>query len=234
MAANHLVPLFPKTNSTAAGGEGGGDDGPGRGGPIRKPIILPSRKRIGVVVAYDSCRRRKTRCDGHRPKCHRCQTSGEACVYEFAADTVSRPSATKEKNRRLLHKNKELQELLDHLRNRSKEDVQSIVQRLRATDDPLALLGSIRQAELLIPKPTADVTGAEGAREARSSAAHQLTHVHPGQSSTGSDMVRNPGTGPPETYRVNQPEIGFMRPHARQRISSKYFKPQFLSSPGCS
>lgn len=39
-----------------------------------------------------TCRQRKVKCDGSRPKCHQCETSGSSCVFPRDARRESRPS----------------------------------------------------------------------------------------------------------------------------------------------
>lgn len=39
------------------------------------------RRRIGVSIACNACRRRKIRCDGLRPNCSNCKDSPEPCIY---------------------------------------------------------------------------------------------------------------------------------------------------------
>ncbi|KAL1896368.1 hypothetical protein Sste5346_004753 [Sporothrix stenoceras] len=69
-----------------------------------------------VLLACDSCRQRKSRCDGLRPRCSHCVQSGRTCLYRPTptnlesdasvlarlADTEARLQALEEKNRMLL------------------------------------------------------------------------------------------------------------------------------------
>lgn len=69
-----------------------------------------------VLLACDSCRQRKSRCDGLRPRCSHCVQSGRTCLYRPTptnldadssvltrlADTEARLQALEEKNRLLL------------------------------------------------------------------------------------------------------------------------------------
>ncbi|KAH9909706.1 hypothetical protein F4778DRAFT_775620 [Xylariomycetidae sp. FL2044] len=49
---------------------------------ITTPEVLPARKRVGTRSACESCRVKKTRCDGARPKCSNCiRRSITPCVY---------------------------------------------------------------------------------------------------------------------------------------------------------
>ncbi|KAF2158967.1 hypothetical protein M409DRAFT_61233 [Zasmidium cellare ATCC 36951] len=61
----------------------------------------PRTKRGSIAcVACNTCRRRKTRCDGKRPACRRCKDSGKTCVYE-ANVNESRQAALKRENEEL-------------------------------------------------------------------------------------------------------------------------------------
>ncbi|KAM3083089.1 hypothetical protein ACMFMG_003756 [Clarireedia jacksonii] len=48
---------------------------------------IPSAKRRRVSLACSACRTRKSRCDGHRPKCTGCQELGFECIYVNSAST---------------------------------------------------------------------------------------------------------------------------------------------------
>ncbi|KAG6032767.1 hypothetical protein E4U41_007141 [Claviceps citrina] len=44
------------------------------------------RRRVGVAIACNDCRRRKIRCDGQRPKCSNCQGKSNPCEYRDDGD----------------------------------------------------------------------------------------------------------------------------------------------------
>ncbi|KAH8177046.1 fungal zn(2)-Cys(6) binuclear cluster domain-containing protein [Sarocladium implicatum] len=48
------------------------------------PHTLIKRPRIGVPIACNFCRLKKTRCDGGKPSCVHCERKGQTCVYENA------------------------------------------------------------------------------------------------------------------------------------------------------
>lgn len=43
--------------------------------------LLPRQHQAGVSIACESCRKRKTRCNGARPQCASCAKNGVACAY---------------------------------------------------------------------------------------------------------------------------------------------------------
>lgn len=98
-------------------------------------------------------------CDGKRP-CVRCSSKGFECEYEVAEDS-SRVSALKRANTQLREENAELKELYGFLRKRPKLEACEILNRVRASDDPIAVLHFIRQADLLLVGPTARTHGAD-------------------------------------------------------------------------
>ncbi|KAJ3566189.1 hypothetical protein NPX13_g7231 [Xylaria arbuscula] len=139
MTGRPLVPLQPKPNTF-------GDDAEPNPPPPR-----PRKGRSAVLVACEPCRRLKAKCDGERPSCHRCRTRGQDCVYELPHDAQSRSLARKEIANRLQLENSELRSLLHHLSSRPEAEAHDIYRRLRTTVDPIALIHSIKQAELLLP-----------------------------------------------------------------------------------
>jgi hypothetical protein len=43
--------------------------------------LVPKRRRIGVTLACDACRRKKIRCGGSKPSCSSCLKAGIVCNY---------------------------------------------------------------------------------------------------------------------------------------------------------
>ncbi|KAI1151903.1 putative C6 transcription factor [Nemania diffusa] len=148
MTGKQFVPIQPKPIVP------GGNDQEPHPQPSR-----PRRNRPAIIVACDACRRLKTKCDGERPACRRCQSKGQLCSYELPQDTLSRSSARKEITSQLQRENLELRQLFHDLSKRPESEAYTIFQRLRAADDPIALAHSIRQAELLLPRVASEEPG---------------------------------------------------------------------------
>lgn len=136
-----LVPILPAQQTS--GYIYGEDHSPG---PSSPPHRL--RKRVLVAVACEGCRRKKAKCDGRKPTCSRCFSKSEACSYE----TPLVPVAVQKKYDILLVENQQYRELFDAINKKPECEAQEIFNRLRSSDQPLTVLESVRQAEVLLPK----------------------------------------------------------------------------------
>ncbi|RKL02913.1 hypothetical protein BFJ68_g11702 [Fusarium oxysporum] len=136
-----LVPILPAQQTS--GYIYGEEHSPG---PSSPPHRL--RKRVLVAVACEGCRRKKAKCDGRKPTCSRCFSKSEACSYE----TPSVPVAVQKKYDILLVENQQYRELFDAINKKPECEAQEIFNRLRSSDQPLTVLESVRQAEVLLPK----------------------------------------------------------------------------------
>ncbi|KAF6807605.1 C6 transcription factor [Colletotrichum plurivorum] len=111
-------------------------------------------KRQVIAVACDNCRRRKAKCDGNRPKCQHCAKRGVDCHYEAnQGETVS--LALKRKASVLENENAQYRDLFRMVCSKTEDEAQEIFRRIRVSGDPLRVLESIRQAEILLPSPAA-------------------------------------------------------------------------------
>lgn len=84
------------------------------------PRTSPPRKRQRVSLACTNCRKRKSRCDGHRPDCSLCQELHVQCVYE------SLPESDKQVSREYLVRR--IAELEAQLKARIPEDAEYMTQ----------------------------------------------------------------------------------------------------------
>ncbi|WQF76258.1 Putative zn(2)Cys(6) fungal-type DNA-binding domain-containing protein [Colletotrichum destructivum] len=110
-------------------------------------------KRQVVAVACHSCRRRKAKCDGQRPKCQHCSKRGVECHYEAnQGETVS--LALKRKANDLETENTQYRDLFRMVCTKSGDEAKEIFRRIRFSGDPIRVLESIRQAEILLSLPT--------------------------------------------------------------------------------
>ncbi|KAF5623496.1 Nit-4-like protein [Fusarium sp. NRRL 25303] len=149
--ARRLVPILPAQQTS--GYIYGEDHSPG---PSSPPHRL--RKRVLVAVACEGCRRKKAKVRGFSLlEEGRCFSKSEACSYE----TPSVPVAVQKKYDILLVENQQYRELFDAINNKPECEAQEIFNRLRSSDQPLAVLESMRQAEVLLPKPSTNTWGSD-------------------------------------------------------------------------
>ncbi|KAI0409208.1 putative C6 transcription factor [Xylaria palmicola] len=148
MTGRPLVQIQPKPSAVTTNDE---DPDPQQG--------RTRRSRSAILVACDPCRRLKTKCDGERPACGKCRNRGQDCIYELPQDALSRSSARKEIQNQLQRENLELRQLFHHLSKRPELEAYNIFQRIRASDDPIAVAHTIKQAELLLPPTPSDEHG---------------------------------------------------------------------------
>ncbi|CAG7565241.1 unnamed protein product [Fusarium equiseti] len=108
--------------------------------PPPRRAILPRQPRIGVSVACDSCRKRKVRCNGSRPRCANCVQSDMACTYAI-------PIRDHELRRRVRHLETEQEpnrRIIELLQSRSQEEASLILRLLR---EGVSIHGILRQVE---------------------------------------------------------------------------------------
>ncbi|KAA8615376.1 Zn-clus multi-domain protein [Pyrenophora tritici-repentis] len=81
-AANHKAPLAPKQGLGGALANARGQ----HHSPIAGTYALRTPRGKITSIACESCRKRKSKCDGVRPKCNTCQSKNLTCVYDVAED----------------------------------------------------------------------------------------------------------------------------------------------------
>ncbi|KAF2263713.1 hypothetical protein CC78DRAFT_568778 [Lojkania enalia] len=79
--ANHKAPLAPKQ-----GFGGTANSRAQHQSPITGTYALRTPRGKITSIACESCRKRKSKCDGVRPKCNTCQSKNLCCVYDVAED----------------------------------------------------------------------------------------------------------------------------------------------------
>ncbi|CZR35995.1 uncharacterized protein FPRO_03745 [Fusarium proliferatum ET1] len=95
---------------------------------------LPPRRR-NAPVACQTCRRRKVKCGGGRPKCHQCEKASIDCVYDAPAG-LSHRQADKEQITRL-------QATVEHLRQRVSAQSTPISDQLATSLSPRSVGASL-------------------------------------------------------------------------------------------
>lgn len=77
-------------------------------------------------------------------------------MYEVEDTSVSRFSALKNKTKSLVLENQQLKELLKMLHQKSDIEAFEIFSRLRTSDDPIAVLKQVKEADVLLPTPSSN------------------------------------------------------------------------------
>ncbi|KAL6859873.1 hypothetical protein ACO1O0_003897 [Amphichorda felina] len=150
---NNPVPILPASEgeSSSQGFDNSNNNKSSTPDPVDHLRDLP--KRTSVRVACHACRRKRIRlqkCGGQRPSCWQCHQKGEICVYEAEeGETVS--LALRRKLSELESENNQYKELYTLLRDTPYAESSEILRRIKSTDNPLDVLGFIRQARLLLP-----------------------------------------------------------------------------------
>ncbi|KAF2196551.1 hypothetical protein GQ43DRAFT_252454 [Delitschia confertaspora ATCC 74209] len=131
MSGNNLRPLLPAP--------------PGQRRIIDEDTV-PARSKSRappVLAACSPCRTARTKCDGVRPSCGRCNTRGDTCAYDVDPNTT-RMEGLKQKVTTLQFECNELHELYKYLRTKTEVEAIGILKRIRDTEDPLVVLNIIR------------------------------------------------------------------------------------------
>ncbi|KAF1841951.1 uncharacterized protein K460DRAFT_409390 [Cucurbitaria berberidis CBS 394.84] len=81
-SALHKAPLAPKQGLGGALANARGQ----HQSPISGTYALRTPRGKITSIACESCRKRKSKCDGVRPKCNTCQSKNLTCVYDVAED----------------------------------------------------------------------------------------------------------------------------------------------------
>ncbi|EME46540.1 hypothetical protein DOTSEDRAFT_51990 [Dothistroma septosporum NZE10] len=138
-------------------------------------------KRTLIESACSACRRRKSRCDGQRPTCSRCQNLRTDCHYE-AEEGESRWSALRRRNQVLEAERDQLRELMAFVQNRPETEAQDIFQRIRSSthDDLFMLLRAIKDGAMNMQQPSANMTamGVPSLPTAASGVDQRLPPIH--------------------------------------------------------
>ena len=107
-----------------------------------RTINLPNRR-------DNSSADRVPQCNAARPACSFCVSAGVNCVYSTSQDETH-SQALKRKLSELNEKETTFEQIFEHLRDRSEEEADEIVKRIRAGADPESILRYINDGDLLL------------------------------------------------------------------------------------
>ncbi|KAK4077779.1 transcriptional regulator family: Fungal Specific TF [Trichoderma aggressivum f. europaeum] len=100
-------------------------------GSASSEVLESKRRRVGVSIACNACRRKKIRCDGQRPVCSACENTQSDCVYRDDSAISEESQSLLLEVIRLLNELPE-DKVLDKLRSLKKEgDASAVLSRLR-------------------------------------------------------------------------------------------------------
>ncbi|KAK8118106.1 uncharacterized protein PG998_006387 [Apiospora kogelbergensis] len=106
----------------------------------------PPPKRKVTEVACQSCRTRKSKCDGANPQCASCVKRGTECVYPGVENAQTMRRRYQEIEPLL----RSYQELYDVIQNKSEGEAFEVVRRIRRGHDIDSILDHIRDGNLLL------------------------------------------------------------------------------------
>ncbi|OJD34415.1 bzip transcription factor [Diplodia corticola] len=98
--------------------------------PSHDHVRPPKRQKSMTVIACNSCKRRKSKCNGARPACDRCLRLNEECHYELDS-TISRQDGLKRRLREVTAKSDTLDALVSQLRSASDAEAADLIRQLR-------------------------------------------------------------------------------------------------------
>ncbi|KAF2147671.1 hypothetical protein K461DRAFT_70479 [Myriangium duriaei CBS 260.36] len=106
-------------------------------------------KRQQIGLACNACRRRKSKCSGHRPKCTLCATRGYNCVYEEASEG-KQLADLRRAHHQVKDENSDLRDLFKLLKTRPEAEAYSMLNRLRSGDDVSSLMRFAEAGDLTL------------------------------------------------------------------------------------
>ncbi|PVH93023.1 hypothetical protein DM02DRAFT_677109 [Periconia macrospinosa] len=107
-----------------------------------KPEPEPPSKKRKRGIACDSCREKRTGCDGQRPACAACVTRGSKCFY-VGEDGDMRPIHLKRQNIALQEKVDAFQQITHLMKDMPPTTVQDTIQQLLTGSNPVATLQTL-------------------------------------------------------------------------------------------
>ncbi|KAK0726762.1 hypothetical protein B0T26DRAFT_737695 [Lasiosphaeria miniovina] len=113
------------------------------------PPPVPISRTGTVLGACTACRRRKSKCSAGRPKCTECLRRGTECSYDTSGgETPAR--ALKRKYADLENQTNVYENIYKILATRPESEVAAILRRIRAGEQPEAILRHVRHGDLLL------------------------------------------------------------------------------------
>jgi len=118
--------------------------------PVPRPAPLVARtKRQATTAACGACRKRKSKCNGERPKCSACRDRGTDCCFDTrAAETHAQ--ALKRKFNELQSQKSAYEHIYEILQARPLKEAEDVFQRIRKGADAGSILRHVSCGDVLI------------------------------------------------------------------------------------
>ncbi|KAK3330184.1 hypothetical protein B0H66DRAFT_48791 [Apodospora peruviana] len=107
------------------------------------------KRRQATTAACGPCRKRKSKCDGHRPKCTTCRERNTDCSFDTNV-TETHAQALKRKFNELQSQTSVYERLYDVLRGRSEQEANEVLQRIRRGADLESVLRQVNYGDVLL------------------------------------------------------------------------------------
>ncbi|GAB1311051.1 Nitrogen assimilation transcription factor [Madurella fahalii] len=111
----------------------------------------PARRKRGqaTTAACGACRKRKSKCDGGRPKCAICRDRGTVCEFDTNA-TETHTQALKRKYSELQNQKSAFEQIYDVLQTRTDKEAGEVFQRIRRGADAGSILRHVNYGDVLV------------------------------------------------------------------------------------
>ncbi|KAI3587591.1 hypothetical protein IWW34DRAFT_839857 [Fusarium oxysporum f. sp. albedinis] len=114
--------------------------------PAPKPrVVLPHYPRVGVTIACETCRKRKIRCNGNRPRCKGCIRAGSECNYV----PMNKDHELRQRYEHLQIEKTDYQKLIYLLRSRDHKEAHVILDMLRQNTSVHEVLSQVEHGDML-------------------------------------------------------------------------------------
>ncbi|KAM5357655.1 hypothetical protein ACJZ2D_016043 [Fusarium nematophilum] len=118
--------------------------------PSPAPPGLGKRKRAAVLIACETCRKRKIKCDNRRPACSQCVRSSSECRFAIPKDKADHDTLTHQLRAVSLAESS-LKTILDLLRGSSEDESAELLRRIRQEQSVDDFVKTFSDASLLLP-----------------------------------------------------------------------------------
>ncbi|OAA35696.1 Zn(2)-C6 fungal-type DNA-binding domain protein [Metarhizium rileyi] len=108
-----------------------------------------AKRRAPVTAACGECRRRKSKCNGGRPKCTSCIRRRVECIYDRDPDETQ-AAVVKRKYEELRDHNTPFERVFDAIRCRSEADAGAIVRKIRRGENVDDIARQVEHGDLLL------------------------------------------------------------------------------------